>query len=276
MARTPAPRRRCSSSSIRSLPRRSEPPFASTEPDLALVGMVEQHLSPAVFGALRGTATLLADWRLQAHLPDSLEAPAGREALSRPGRSGVLERRLRRPGALAPRPAQIPAPGRRTGRHVDRVLACSTWLARALAEAGIDAEALPLPTPPPSPAFVRTPADHPLFVFVGRLSREKGVASLLRAFARLRDAAPTSELRLVGDGDERASLEELARSLRLGDSARLPRLARPVGDRARACGRLGIRRPVPLGGAARARRGGGGECGASPSWRARREGSRRS
>lgn len=63
---------------------------------------------------------------------------------------------------------------------------------------------------------MRNPADHPLFVFVGRLSREKGVATLLRAFARIRDGAPTSELRLVGDGEERASLERLARSLGLG------------------------------------------------------------
>jgi glycosyltransferase involved in cell wall biosynthesis len=87
-----------------------------------------------------------------------------------------------------------------------------------LAEAGIDAEALLLPTPPPSPAFRRAPADHPLFVFVGRLSREKGVASLLRAFARLREEAPAAELQLVGDGEERASLGELGRSLGLGDS----------------------------------------------------------
>ena len=65
---------------------------------------------------------------------------------------------------------------------------------------------------------MRKPAERPLFVFVGRLSREKGVASLLRAFARLREEAPTAELRLVGDGEERESLDRLAHSLRLGES----------------------------------------------------------
>ena len=174
--------------------------------------MVEQHLSPAVFGALRGTTTLLAigDYKpiCPIHsklLPDGTlcRVPAG--SVCWKGGCVGLAHWLRD----RPRYRLLDA-----GRaHVDRVLACSTWLARALAEAGIDAEALPLPTPSPSPGFVRKPADHPLFVFVGRLSREKGVASLLRAFARLREAAPTAELRLVGDGDERASLEQLARSL---------------------------------------------------------------
>ena len=187
------------------------------EPDLALVGMVEQHLSPAVFGALHGITTLLVigDYKpiCPIHsklLPDGshCRVPAG-AVCWRGGCVGLAHWLRDRPryGLL------------RAGRAlVDRVFACSTWLERALAEGGIDAEAIPLPTPPPSPAFVRKPADHPLFVFVGRLSREKGVASLLRAFARLRDEAPTAELRLVGDGEERASLERLARSLLLGES----------------------------------------------------------
>ena len=212
MARTPAPRRRCSSSSIRSRPRRSEPPFAST-----------------------GQTSLSSGWSSNTSPRPSSAPSAGRRRCSPLATTSPSARftrsSCRTGGSVASRPERCAGRGAasawRTGsatgpdtgswtpdrRHVDRVLACSTWLARALEEAGIDAEALPLPTPPPSPAFVRAPADHPLFVFVGRLSREKGVASLLRAFARLRDAAPTSELRLVGDGDERASLEELARSL---------------------------------------------------------------
>jgi glycosyltransferase involved in cell wall biosynthesis len=179
--------------------------------------MVEQHLSPAVFGSLRGTPTLLAvgDYKpiCPIHsklLPDGTQCrvPAG-VVCWRGGCIGLAHWLRDRPRY------RLLNAGR---AHVDRVLACSTWLARALADAGIDAEALPLPTPPPASAFGRTPADNPLFVYVGRLSREKGVASLLRAFARIRDRAPASELRLVGDGEERASLERLARSLRLGES----------------------------------------------------------
>jgi glycosyltransferase involved in cell wall biosynthesis len=189
----------------------------SFEPDLALVGMVEQHLSPAAFGALRGTKTVLSlgDYKpiCPIHsklLPDNTlcQVPAG-SVCWKGGCMGLAHWLRDRPRY------RLLDAGR---ARVDRVLACSTWLARALAQAGIDAEPVPLPTPSPSPAFVRKPADRPVFVFVGRLSREKGVASLVRAFARLRDDAPTSELRLVGDGDERAALEELARSLGLGDS----------------------------------------------------------
>jgi glycosyltransferase involved in cell wall biosynthesis len=186
-------------------------------PDLAVVGMVEQHLSPAVYGALRGTPTLLAigDYKpiCPIHsklLPNGTRCRVDAGSVCWRGGCVGLAHWLRD----RPRYRLLEA-GR---RRVDRVFACSSWLARMLAEAGIDAEALLLPTPPPSPAFRRAPADHPLFVFVGRLSREKGVASLLRAFARLREEAPAAELQLVGDGEERASLGELGRSLGLGDS----------------------------------------------------------
>jgi glycosyltransferase involved in cell wall biosynthesis len=187
------------------------------EPDVALVGMVEQHLSPAVFSALGGTTTLLSigDYKpiCPIHsklLPDDTHCrvPAG-SVCWRGGCVGLAHWLRDRPRY------RLLGAGR---ARVDRVLACSSWLAGALAEAGIDAEAMPLPTPPPSPGFARRPADDPLFVFVGRLNREKGVASLLRAFAEVHLEAPSSTLRLVGDGDERASLEQLAHSLGLGES----------------------------------------------------------
>jgi glycosyltransferase involved in cell wall biosynthesis len=186
-------------------------------PDLALVGMVEQHLSPAVFAALRGIATVLVigDYKpiCPIHsklLPDGslCREPAG-PVCWRGGCVG-LAHWLRD----QPRYALL-----RSGvARVEHVIACSSWLSRALGEAGIDAEALAMPTPPPSPGYMRTPAAHPLFVFVGRLRREKGVAPLLRAFARAREACPEIELRLVGDGEERASLERLVASLELGSS----------------------------------------------------------
>jgi glycosyltransferase involved in cell wall biosynthesis len=53
---------------------------------------------------------------------------------------------------------------------------------------------------------------------VGRLSREKAQADLLRAFARLarESAGARARLVLVGEGPERAALEELAAELGLG------------------------------------------------------------
>ncbi|MDE7831290.1 glycosyltransferase, partial [Escherichia coli] len=78
---------------------------------------------------------------------------------------------------------------------------------------GIDAEACLLGVPPVDPEFRRAPAAAPTFLFVARLSREKGADVLLRAFARLSASAPEAELRLAGDGGERPRLEALAASL---------------------------------------------------------------
>jgi len=63
---------------------------------------------------------------------------------------------------------------------------------------------------------VRTPARQPLLLYCGRLDKCKGVALLIRAFARLSREFPAARLRIAGRGDERPSLESLARSLGLG------------------------------------------------------------
>lgn len=55
-------------------------------------------------------------------------------------------------------------------------------------------------------------------LFVGRLAAVKGVAILLQAFARLHESHPDAQLRLVGDGPERADLEAQAQALGLGDA----------------------------------------------------------
>jgi phosphatidylinositol alpha-mannosyltransferase len=52
-------------------------------------------------------------------------------------------------------------------------------------------------------------------VYVGRLEQRKGVAHLIRAFARLQRQYPRLRLVLGGDGPERAALEQLVRQLGL-------------------------------------------------------------
>ena len=54
----------------------------------------------------------------------------------------------------------------------------------------------------------------PLFAYLGRLKRYKGVDLVLRAFARL--AHPDARLLIAGTGDHRPALERLAASLDLG------------------------------------------------------------
>ena len=186
-------------------------------PDLALVGMVEQHLSPGVLGALGTVPTILSvgDYKPICPIHSKLlpsgeicKVPAGRVCWT--GGCIGLAHWLRDQPRYALLRAGI--------AHADYIFACSAWLQRALADGGIPSEVAVLPTPRPSSDYVRAPAARPSFVFVGRLSREKGVASLLRAFARAREAVPSAELRIVGDGEERASLEQLATSLGLGAS----------------------------------------------------------
>jgi glycosyltransferase involved in cell wall biosynthesis len=59
--------------------------------------------------------------------------------------------------------------------------------------------------------------DSAIFGFCGRLVPEKGADLLLRAAAKVRDAGHSLQVRIVGQGAERANLEQLAQSLGLRD-----------------------------------------------------------
>jgi glycosyltransferase involved in cell wall biosynthesis len=63
-----------------------------------------------------------------------------------------------------------------------------------------------------------TRAERPVFAYLGRLKRYKGVHLCIRAFAELDDPAATLEI--AGAGDYRPALERLANSLDLGDRVR--------------------------------------------------------
>ena len=72
------------------------------------------------------------------------------------------------------------------------------------------------------------------FVSVGRLSREKGHADLVRAYALLGPEAGGRTLTLVGDGLERAALEALAQELGVSDKVLFTGTVRDVSARLRA------------------------------------------
>lgn len=73
------------------------------------------------------------------------------------------------------------------------------------------------------------PADHPWFdgdgppvvLSVGRLAREKGHRTLVRAFAKLRESRP-ARLAVLGEGPERPALEALAQELGIAGDVILP------------------------------------------------------
>ncbi len=89
----------------------------------------------------------------------------------------------------------------------------SQTMAAMLRAHGIDPTLLPIPVPVDTTGFAHRPAPHPLFVCVSRLEPEKGVETLVRAFARLTTTDSTARLRIVGDGSLRSPLQALAHSL---------------------------------------------------------------
>jgi glycosyltransferase involved in cell wall biosynthesis len=101
---------------------------------------------------------------------------------------------------------------RQVARRSSEVTAVSTWLAQRARELAPDA---PPPRVAPMPADVSrfspggTHADDRL-LFVGRLTRQKGVDLLLRALTEL---PPAMSLDIVGDGPERDELRRLATSI---------------------------------------------------------------
>jgi glycosyltransferase involved in cell wall biosynthesis len=74
---------------------------------------------------------------------------------------------------------------------------------------GIDAQVVRSKAQQPS--FSLAPSRY--FISVGRLTAQKDVATLLRAFASARIKGLSDELVIAGDGEARAALEQLAREL---------------------------------------------------------------
>ena len=186
-------------------------------PDIAQVHMFAMHLSPAIFAPLRSVPTVLlvndykpvcpTSWKL---LPDGSRCtePAGLVCWQ----NGCTSL----PHWLRDRPRYALLRGGL--RHVNRVLACSQSVRRELAVKGIGSQVLHLPVRSPEPGYRRLPAPEPLFVYCGRLSKEKGLSLLLGAFAQLRRSVPTARLRLVGEGPERPGLERLVDELGLREA----------------------------------------------------------
>jgi glycosyltransferase involved in cell wall biosynthesis len=95
-------------------------------------------------------------------------------------------------------------------RAVDRYIALSPSIAESLRESGlVDAEKIVIrPNSVPDPGAPAPPGSG--LLFVGRLSREKGLPLLLDAWER--SGAPFGTLTIVGDGPERSRVEAAART----------------------------------------------------------------
>jgi len=121
-------------------------------------------------------------------------------------------------------------------RHAERVVTVCNSFARELQQKGVPANRLVVQRNPirvSSPASeaekiqlraqLALPNNASVLLSIGRLSREKGHADLLRAMARMRAAEVEtfrSCLLIVGDGPERRRLQALCSALQLDDVVR--------------------------------------------------------
>jgi glycosyltransferase involved in cell wall biosynthesis len=177
-------------------------------PDVAHVSMFEMHLSPAVIAALRPTPTVLSIAYYKPICPTGFKLWPNGQLCTQPAglvcwRSGCLSF----PHWLRDQ-ARYALIGREL-RRATEIVTCSAWMKRELELANVVARQLDWPVAPPGPGFRRSRSPEPLFVYLGRLSPEKGLRLLLGAFARLRERHPAARLRIVGDGPERAGLQRL-------------------------------------------------------------------
>jgi glycosyltransferase involved in cell wall biosynthesis len=178
------------------------------QPDVVHVRMFMTQLSPLILPLLRDRpAVYNAPW-YETICPTGLklfpdgsrcEEPAGRacrRCLSRRAWVALMgQRRL-----LAKR---IDA--------FDVIVANSETTRAKLAGYGVDATRM-IYNGVPSRPLRPSPGDTPIIGYSGRLSHEKGVDTLVDAFARVVEAVPGAQLLLVGDGPLRSPIEARVRS----------------------------------------------------------------
>ena len=195
--------------------RRARAEFA---PDVAYVSMFEMHLSPSVLSELRNVPTVLSIAYYKPVCPNGLKLLPRRFALYGATGRRLLARRVHPSSALAARPPRVTresAAGFVAWQRSSRSAAGSS---ASCATAESIRRGRPGRSRPPSALFRRAPAAEPLFVFTGRLAREKGVATLLHALALARGQGSPARLRVVGDGPLRPALERLTLELGLRDA----------------------------------------------------------
>jgi glycosyltransferase involved in cell wall biosynthesis len=197
--------------------RASQAAVRGFSPNVVFVQLFAYHLSPAVLWPLRQipTVMMVLDYKIICPLGSKL-LPNASICEQRAGlscwQSGCLTfphwvRDQARYALIKP-----------VTRRANLVLACSRHIQRELRANGIDSTHLPLPVAPRGAAFSRRPAPHPEFMFSGRLSVEKGVPILIRAFARLQSQMPHARLTIVGDGPLRREIEALVETHNLTQS----------------------------------------------------------
>lgn len=181
-------------------------------PDVALVNMFALYLSPSAIFALGKVPYLLlvSDYKCVCPLGHRL-LPDQSVCHDPVGIACLTSRCLSVPQWLRELLRY-----RRIGEVINgagAIVSTSDALAGVLAEQGVPSQREYIFTDVPASQIQRQPQSQPLFVYVGRLDVEKGVDTLLRAFAVCHAQQPGTRLRIIGQGVLRPNLESLAASL---------------------------------------------------------------
>ncbi len=188
------------------------------QPDVVHVHNTFPLISPGIFHAIGGRAArvlTLHNYRL--FCPAAIPMRAGQvctDCLDRHSSWPALRYGCYRNSRLATLPLAFSVGLRRMlgtwTRQVDAFIALTDFQRDRMIAAGLPAELVHVKPnfypgyPIPKPWAARRPS----VVFAGRLTAEKGVMALVRAWLLWGAAAP--ELRIVGDGDLRGDLKRLA------------------------------------------------------------------
>lgn len=185
-------------------------------PDVVVVSQFAYHLSPAVLSALGDVPAVVTMMDYKAICPLGTRLlPDGSICRVRAGRICNSNGCVSLPHWLRDRPRYALINNGIAGAR--RVICPSTWMRDELSVAGIEATMIPLGVPD-SAIAADVPSTEPTFVYAGRFSREKGVALLIAAHAKIQASLPSAQLRLVGDGPLRRELHALTAALGVADS----------------------------------------------------------
>ncbi len=124
---------------------------------------------------------------------------------------------------------------RRLALPLASAVVVQTWESLESLPPGVFPRARVIPNPVVMGSEAPSLPDSRLIYSVGRLHRQKGFDLLLRAFATVTQQFPDWRLRILGEGAERASLENLARDLGLADRVELPGAVHDVDAAIAAC-----------------------------------------
>ncbi len=177
-------------------------------PDIVHVKMFLWQLSPSILRVLKGRPSVYEIMTYKPVCPKGTKLlPHGQRCTKVAGLPCLLE------GCLTPQSWLAMMLQRilwLTGRNVfTRLVTVSHTMRLRLEENGVTpCHVIPngCPERPPRGKLSVTP----LLAYAGRLSPEKGVDTLLRAFGKAVDRAPEAKLLIAGDGPQRKTLEALS------------------------------------------------------------------